>query len=125
MVERSLSMREAPGSIPGFSNMKTNPSSEKGICSFCSAGMILDGSGDGLQIHWSLTWQRFDSSFSASFFLKNSTDLKVFLRIEQVTSHKSQAKTKETHSLSGQPSSVPYRTPAWPKYQIPAPTFSR
>ena len=28
--------------------------------------MILDGSGDGLQIHWSLTRQRFDSSFPAT-----------------------------------------------------------
>jgi hypothetical protein len=65
MVERSLSMREAPGSIPGFSIMKTNPSSTEAYLIFCYAGMILDGSGDGLQIHWSLTWQRFDSSFSA------------------------------------------------------------
>ena len=32
--------------------------------------MILDGSGDGLQIHWSLTRQRFDSSFSAQIFAR-------------------------------------------------------
>ena len=69
MVERSLSMREAPGSIPGFSNMKTDLSSLRDLLQFCYAGMILDGSGDGLQIHWSLTWQRFDSSFSATTFV--------------------------------------------------------
>jgi hypothetical protein len=63
MVERSLSMREAPGSIPGLSNTEHCAQTAR------SAGMILDGSGDGLQIHWSLTRQRFDSSFSAINFL--------------------------------------------------------
>ena len=37
--------------------------------------MILDGSGDGLQIHWSLTRQRFDSSFLAHYFFE------IFVRV--------------------------------------------